>query len=72
MCFQSNGYKIRSKEKLREELKPRMQDLLTSLEQEKDLRGIIENSSKDMNNDDDIDMDSKIRFVDTKEMNLKR
>ncbi|AJR87599.1 Slx9p [Saccharomyces cerevisiae YJM693] len=62
----------RRKRKLREELKPRMQDLLTSLEQEKDLRGIIENSSKDMNNDDDIDMDSKIRFVDTKEMNLKK
>lgn len=61
----------RRKRKLREELKPRMQDLLTSLEQEKDLQGIIENTSKNIN-DDDIDMDAKIRFVDAKEIRSKK
>ena len=62
----------RRKRKLREELKPRMQDLLTSLEQEKDLQGIIDNTSKNINDDDVIDMDSKIRFVDTKEIRSKK
>ncbi|EHN02328.1 Slx9p [Saccharomyces cerevisiae x Saccharomyces kudriavzevii VIN7] len=62
----------RRKRKLREELKPRMQDLLTSLEQEKDLQGIMEESSAAVDGDDEITMDSRIRLVDTKELRSKK
>ncbi|CAI4038776.1 hypothetical protein SMKI_06G1240 [Saccharomyces mikatae IFO 1815] len=61
----------RRKRKLREELKPRMQDLLTSLEQEKDLQDIIEKRNMTMDDDKDIDMDSRIRIVDAKEIRSK-
>ncbi|CAI4063420.1 hypothetical protein SUVZ_07G3160 [Saccharomyces uvarum] len=62
----------RRKRKLREELKPRMQDLLTSLEQEKDLQNIIKETGTTVDGNNDINMDSKIRIVDTKEMRPKK
>ncbi|EJS43666.1 slx9p [Saccharomyces arboricola H-6] len=62
----------RRKRKQREELKPRMEDLLTSLEQEKDLQGIMNESDRAVDGDNDIDMGPRIKFVDAKEMRPKK